>query len=88
MESYQLYYFASCPYCIKVRVMLWLMGVKLPLRNIYHGYHGEKNKSALLEGGGKLQVPCLRIESADGKVKWLYESADIIAYFKNTDVRN
>ncbi len=28
-----------------------------------------------------MQVPCLRIEEGE-RVRWLYESADIIAYLK------
>lgn len=35
---------------------------------------------ALMQGGGKTQVPCLRIEQADGSVEWMYESDDIIRY--------
>ena len=31
--------------------------------------------------GGKVQVPCLRIDSA-GEVSWLYESNDIINYLE------
>ncbi|HAI96784.1 MAG TPA: glutaredoxin, partial [Methylococcaceae bacterium] len=34
------------------------------------------------EGGGKLKVPCLRIEE-DGKVSWMYESSDIINYLED-----
>lgn len=41
------------------------------------------NGNELTSGGGKFQVPCLRIESADGKVRWMYESIDIIRYLKN-----
>lgn len=37
---------------------------------------------ALMQGGGKTQVPCLRIEQADGKVEWMYESDDIIRYLR------
>ena len=33
-------------------------------------------------GGGKRQVPCLRIEATPGEVQWLYESMDIIAYLQ------
>jgi len=36
-------------------------------------------RSELINGGGKPQVPCLRIEE-DGQVSWLYESKDIIRY--------
>ena len=34
----------------------------------------------LVRGGGKTQVPCLRIETVDGQVEWMYESDDIIRY--------
>ena len=37
----------------------------------------------LMNGGGKTQVPCLRIESPEGDVQWMYESDDIIAYLTN-----
>ena len=77
--SYQLFYFASCPFCIKARVQLSLLGIKLPLRNIKTD---PSNKALLVEGGGKKQVPCLRIEKVDGSVHWLYESSDIVSYFK------
>jgi glutathione S-transferase len=33
-------------------------------------------------GGGKRQVPCLRIDGDDGQSHWLYESMDIMAYLK------
>jgi glutathione S-transferase len=39
-------------------------------------------RAELIAGGGKGQVPCLRIETDDGNVRWLYESADIIAYLR------
>mgnify|MGYP003655439416 FL=1 len=34
----------------------------------------------LVEGGGHLKVPCLRIEKEDGEVEWMYESSDIISF--------
>ncbi len=55
------------------------MGFKLPLRNIKR--HPEY-KLALVQGGGKKQVPCLRIEHENGDVDWMYESSDIVRYFK------
>jgi glutathione S-transferase len=77
-ESYQLYYFASCPYCIKARVQLWQLGIELPLKNIKRK---PEFKRELIAGGGKKQVPCLRIEENEN-VSWLYESKDIVDYFK------
>ena len=41
-----------------------------------------KFRSELMAGGGKTQVPCLRIEGEGGKVSWMYESGDIIKYLR------
>lgn len=38
------------------------------------------NAQTLMQGGGKTQVPCLRVEQVDGRVEWMYESNDIIQY--------
>ena len=32
--------------------------------------------------GGRIKVPCLRIEDKNGKYTWLYESSDIIQYLE------
>ena len=40
------------------------------------------NAKALMLGGGKTQVPCLRIEHENGRVECMYESIDIIQYLK------
>ena len=79
-DLHQLYYFAACPYCIVVRLALWRYRVKIPLKDIL--LH-PSNCTELIDGGGKSQVPCLRIESADGNVRWMYESADIIRYVRS-----
>jgi len=42
---------------------------------------GSSHRDDLLQGGGKIKVPCLRIEE-NGKVEWLYESSDIIRYLE------
>ncbi len=79
-DGHQLYYFTTCPYCIKVRIAMWLKGIKMPLRNI------QTNRSfrdELIEGGGKAQVPCLRIENDQQEVRWMYESDDIIRYLNS-----
>ena len=78
-DGHQLYYFATCPYCIAVRLALCWYRVKIPLKDIL--FH-PSNCTELIAGGGKSQVPCLRIEGEDGNVRWMYESADIIRYIK------
>jgi glutathione S-transferase len=39
-------------------------------------------RAELLQHGGKVQTPCLRIADAQGNVQWLYESNDIIKYLQ------
>ena len=43
---------------------------------------GSPFREELLQGGGKIQTPCLRIEK-DGGVEWLYDSKAIISYLEN-----
>jgi glutaredoxin len=72
-----LYQYEACPFCVKVRRFLRASGASLPLRDA----KAEPCRAELLRGGGKLQVPCLRVENG-GDVRWLYESGDIIAFLK------
>ena len=75
-----LYQFPACPFCIKSRRAIRRLGLNIELRNAQH--EGE-HRDALLEGGGKVQVPCLRIAHPDDRVEWLYESADIVRYLED-----
>lgn len=71
----ELYYKAECPFCQKVlNYMMDNCQIKdVELVDIKKG----NNNEDLIKRGGKDQVPCLFI---DGKP--LYESDDIIKYFK------
>lgn len=44
--------------------------------------NNEQDRQTLLEQGGKIKVPCLRIEEG-GKTTWMYESKVIIDYLNN-----
>lgn len=77
-----LYQFEACPFCVKVRRFLKSQGVRLDLRDAKQ----EPARTELLEGGGKLQVPCLKIPQGKNPPHWLYESSDIISYLK-TELR-
>ena len=81
LPGHQLYYFSTCPYCILVRLYLWWSDIRIPLKEIM--FHPENNAD-LIAGGGKSQVPCLRIEDENGDVSWMYESLDIIRYLKSS----
>lgn len=41
----------------------------------------DEHRRELKEEGGKVQVPCLRIETDDG-TEWMYESDDIIEFLE------
>ncbi len=74
-----LYQFKTCPFCIKVRHEMGRLSLPITLRD---AQHDAEHKEALLQGGGKVQTPCLRITGADGQVQWMYESGDIIQYLQ------
>jgi glutaredoxin len=74
-----LYQFPACPFCVKVRRAIQRLGLNIELRD---AQSDRENRNALIEGGGKPQVPCLRIPHPDGSVEWMYESADIIRYLE------
>ena len=74
-----LYHFKTCPFCIKVRHEMGRLSLPITLRD---AQHDAEHKEALLQGGGKVQTPCLRITGEDGQVQWMYESGDIIQYLQ------
>ncbi|WP_414500393.1 glutaredoxin family protein [Zymobacter sp. IVIA_12111.31 C1] len=73
-----LYYRDDCPYCWNVMSYLNDHHRELPMKEINSS---EAISNELIIGGGKRQVPCLRIRENNGnKVTWLYQSAEIIKY--------
>ena len=79
-SSLTLYQFQACPFCVKVRRAMKRYTLNIPLRD---AKRCSQSKDELLAGGGKLKVPCLRIENEHGDVEWMYESNDIVAYLEN-----
>ena len=78
-KSLALYQFAACPFCVKVRKEIARLNLNIELRD---AKNNDEHRDALLNGGGRVKVPCLRIEEGD-KVKWMYESDDINQYLEN-----
>jgi glutaredoxin len=74
-----LYHFKTCPFCIKVRHEMARLSLPIALRD---AQHDPQHRADLLQGGGKVQTPCLRIADEQGQVQWLYESDDIIKYLQ------
>lgn len=76
-RSLALYQFRACPFCIKVRKEMARLNLTIELRD---AQLDPTHRQALEAGGGRIKVPCLRIEHADGSVDWLYESDAINAW--------
>jgi glutaredoxin len=78
LEQLSLFQFFACPFCIKTRRAMYKMNLPVVKRN---ASQGSPFRDELLQGGGKVQTPCLRIDKGDD-VQWLYESSAIISYLE------
>lgn len=75
-NTLSLYQFYACPFCVKTRRAIHKLNVPIEIRD---AQKNQQHRQALLEGGGKIKVPCLRIED-NNKITWVYESNEIITY--------
>jgi glutaredoxin len=74
-----MYQFLTCPFCIRTRRAIRRLSLDIETRDaLAHA----PSRRQLLEGGGRIMVPCLRISAADGSVQWLYESREIVKYLE------
>ncbi|MEH6577824.1 MAG: glutaredoxin domain-containing protein [Amphritea sp.] len=80
ITALSLYHYQSCPFCAVTRKVIEQTGLNIEQRDVQLQ---PQHRSALINGGGKPQVPCLRIEKDNGQHLWLYESADIIHFLRN-----
>jgi glutaredoxin len=74
-----MYQFKACPFCVKVRRTLKRNAINI---DIYDAKRDDQRREELLKGGGKVKVPCLRIEDG-ANVRWMYESKEIISYLES-----
>ena len=76
-----LYQYLACPFCVKVRRSMKRHSLNIETRD---AKRSEQFREELVQGGGTLKVPCLRIEEEGGNVRWMYESSDIISYLEQS----
>lgn len=76
-QQLALYQFKTCPFCIKVRQNIHRLALPIELRDAQHNH---LHRQTLAQEGGKVKVPCLRIQHDDGSTQWLYESDQINAW--------
>ncbi len=75
LSLYQLY---ACPFCVKTRRAMHRLNLPIETRSVAQN---SPYREELANEGGAIKAPCLRIEEA-GKVRWMYESGDIISYLE------
>ena len=76
-----LYQFLTCPFCIRVRRVIKRQSLNIETLD---AQKNPVNRQQLLEGGGKIKVPCLKIVDTQGETTWLYESAEIIRHLEQS----
>jgi glutaredoxin len=74
-----LYQFLMCPFCVTVRRAIKRLSLNIETRD---ALRDPASREQLLQGGGQLQVPCLRITDAQGNISWMYESSAIVSYLQ------
>ncbi|MBM6551491.1 glutathione S-transferase N-terminal domain-containing protein [Marinomonas ostreistagni] len=77
-QDLALYQLFACPFCTKTRRAMYKLNLPIEKRSVAQG---SAHREELEQGGGRVKVPCLRIEK-DGQVEWMYESNDIIRYLE------
>jgi len=75
-----LYQFKTCPFCIKVKRHNKRLSLNIETRD---AQHNPTYREELLQGGGVIKVPCLKIIDEKGNDSWMYESDDIMKYLQD-----
>ena len=83
-NNLSLYQFYACPFCVKTRRAIHALNIDIKYRD---AKNDATHRGDLLEQGGEIKVPCLRIDEA-GTTRWLYESSDIINYLNQRFANN
>jgi glutaredoxin len=78
-KGLSLYQFYACPFCVKTRRAIHRLNVPVSLVD---AQGDQQNRDDLLNGGGAIKVPCLRIEE-NNEITWMYESNSIISYLND-----
>ena len=78
VRDFSLYQLKACPFCVKTRRAIHKLNVDIPIRDIGKN---TQFREELQAGGGRIKVPCLRIDNSD-KTEWIYESNAIISFLE------
>lgn len=75
-----LYQFKTCPFCMKVRREMHRLSLNIELRD---AQKNPQHRARLLQDGGQIKVPCLKIANDKENNQWMYNSNEIIQYLHN-----
>ncbi|MFT7108605.1 MAG: glutaredoxin [Psychrobacter glaciei] len=78
-QDLTLYQYKACPFCVKVRRSMKRSALNIKTKD---AKRCDTSKQELVQGGGQLKVPCLKI-SENGEDRWMYESKEIISYLNS-----
>ena len=78
-KNLTLYQFKTCPFCLKVKRMMRRLSLNIETLD---AQHDSEVREELLNQGGKIAVPCLKITDEMGNAQWMYESSDINQYLE------
>lgn len=76
--KFSLYYAPSCGFCHMVIRAAQKLPIDLELRDVSAN---REHYEALMAGGGRRMVPCLRMDEGEEST-WMYESSDIIDHLQ------
>ena len=79
-DKLALYYYETCPFCIRVLRTIERLRLKVEKRNIRRV---PAYREQLIQGSGSSMVPCLLIQKEDGSLEWLHESDAIMNYLED-----
>lgn len=76
-KALSLYQFYACPFCLKVRRQIHRLNLPMVYKD---AQNDPEHRQDLEKLGGKIQVPCLRIQAENQTDVWLFESDAVIRY--------
>lgn len=74
-----LYQFKACPFCIKTHRAIHKLGLNIQTMD---AMNNSQARNELQQIGGKIQVPCLRIQKEGQDDTWMYGTGNIIQYLQ------
>lgn len=80
-DKLAMYTMPMCPFCWRVTRAINRLGLDVEMRDVL--MHPARREE-LIQAMGRATVPVLWVQSADGEVRWLPESRDIVHYLQQT----